>query len=1061
MSQTSETFNRTRDEDFSLREGEASRASTMDLEVDVQEIPSGDLGNVSPSLLKYFKNPKVTRISSSEISGTEVRNDIREEMMDLIYRTSLRKYEIGYSGMHDSELFTMNKVAVANLFNTASQGALQYLGPKARALFGVYCEGLAILMEALTLDKTSPHFNGGSLLRFLLIGVHFGPDRAIMALTSNDPLWKNYKYAPMDRYYEKLLKLTEKLPASESVNWDSLDRKLEELRNIYYEFFRDDGFVPQDLGFDEEESAREVREEVDRLMKPFNKTMTVPDLGAPPLSQTVDIPELEASVEIQRPQARSNPAVFRPVSTSTVTSVAVTTAQATKVAPPPRATVTSGPPTRAETSTTFACAGPVTSTRVTSTPRNPRFAHLPETPVQGTTFIDPNAPEEVEEVEISRIPQPQQSRLLKGFPSLTWDPRGPVTTEYMEYPEYAIRKESSKAPETAASTTLDALERYGIPARSKEAGIALGLSSGVASGIALLTKEHKERNKGYVEEIPRPSIKDFREISYFDFDITGTTVEKILGETFLNTRFTSEGARQATMKAIFQRVIDDPDTPDFTRRLALEQIDHMDVPKMYSQNTYMSALKAAKTMALENPNLERIPDLIPPPVLGRNPMTSSMIKGLFAAMGISQDQKYSVNNSKSKPLKYYLLPLAAKITEERLSETGAYLLLCNILEGATLEQVQNAMYEEKIPFAKLWIILQKTGSKSTSADAYGKELDQLLSKKPEHVEEVLTRIKNIRIRMYANEPDVSLRKKLIQKDTLSDFKILIRNFYPTSAPLIEMIYRSKINAQKLESETHDAFDSTYLAPCPIYTMMETICSVIADDMGLHVNRARHLPATGRPEGRARLNPVEAAEVKEPEPQPKSKKPHKKGKKSAKVDATFVEGYQNQTQQGPPQGPNQQSQQSQQNQQNQNHHQNQNQGGSGPQGPGPRNGNMTYNQNRNSNQNYNRDQPRCALCNMQNHDMKTCYAYPNAQPMDRKCDQCGGRHPGPCKRPARYNNQSRSSRDGGSYGMKHVTEMLEGLAQQYKDLSSKMDSLGNQGNQGVPSAAFLTSTNAIP
>jgi len=46
-------------------------------------------------------------------------------------------------------------------------------------------------------------------------------------------------------------------------------------------------------------------------------------------------------------------------------------------------------------------------------------------------------------------------------------------------------------------------------------------------------------------------------------------------------------------------------------------------------------------------------------------------------------------------------------------------------------------------------------------------------------------------------------------------------------------------------------------------------------------------------------------------------------------------------------------------------------------------------------------------------------------------------------------------------MKHVTEMLEGLAQQYKDLSSKMDSLGNQGNQGVPSAAFLTSTNAIP
>lgn len=1052
MSQYGDAFDRTQGGGNSPRSDEAARARSETRDVSFAETsrrPSreGSLsdslqrisGDVSPSLLAYLP-PAQTRIPILDVSTTIARESIRSEMMEFLYRTFLWKHSIGYSDLYKEQSFTTNKTAVVNLLNVASGSAVQELGAGAKGVLGVYCEGLAKILETLTMDKKHKLLNGGTLLRFILIGLHFGPDRAMAALSLNDELWTKFKYKSLDKFYSKILKFSEAMNVTDSPVWVQADANLATMRNVYYEFFRDDDFVPDELegGYDEKKAEEDIKKEVAEIMRKGRESTV----------RTVEVPETNLPSGFFK--------TIIPASTTVTAPVTSTSGGSSK---------------GAQTLVTPTKEGPISSTRVASTPhpQGRRFTDISEVSFEKTVISDPKNPEKMKEGEGEYFPV---SKSFRGLPTSAWDTFGPITSEYCEYPEYVFKKDSSSAPTTAARTTMETFQIYGVQPDSKEAGIAIGLSTGVATGIACLTKENKERNRGYVEEIPRPSLKDFREISYFDFNIEGRTADEILGSTFAKTKFISEGARLATKKAILQRVIDDPDTSEATRRIALDQIDKLDVPRMYSQNTYMSALKAAKMMALENPTLEKIPDLVPPPILGRNPMSSSMIKGLFASMGIGQDQKYSVNNPKSKPLKYYLLPLAAKITEERLSETGAYLLLCNILEGSTLEQVQNAMYEEKIPFEKMWIILQKTGSKSTSADAYGKELDQILSRKPEHIEEVLTRIKNIRIRMYASETDTLLRKKLIEKDTLSDFKILIRNFYPTSAPLIEMIYRSKINAQRLEGETHDAFDLNYSAPCPVYTMMETICSVIADDMKLNVNRSRHSHAYGRLEGRARINPVEAEEdasasktntTSESQDQKK-----RKIKKPAKVNVTSAMNPPNgdrQIQQNPQQNqvpyrPNQPNTNQNQNynQQNQNR---QNQNMSDRRGPRSQGAGASYGQrNQNQNTNYQNDSTRCILCNMTNHTADRCYAYPNAIAVDKKCEQCGGLHPGVCKRPQGPSNQYRGG-SSGSYGMKQVTDLLVGLAQQCKDLNTRMDSLGNQGNQGVPPAAFLTPTQATP
>ena len=545
-----------------------------------------------------------------------------------------------------------------------------------------------------------------------------------------------------------------------------------------------------------------------------------------------------------------------------------------------------------------------------------------------------------------------------------WASQQPVTFEYRDYPEFVYRQNIPVDATAGCTNVVQALEKYNVPATSMVTGLALGVSSGVASSIGTMTKEGKERAKPVLVPAPRPSLKDDMRVSSFDYDIYGRNVDEILGSVFRKTCFINEGARQETMKVILQRVLDDPETPETTKEVALKQIDQMDVPKMHAQMSHLSALKAAKVLTKENADLEHIPSIIPPPTFGNQTMTTNTVKSLFASMGMHSKQKFSIGDPESKPLKYYLLPLAAKITSERLSEDQAYLLLSNIVTGTTLEQVQNALYNDCIPFREFWIFLQKTGNRTTSVEAFQRELDKILKTTPEHVEDAISKIKNLRIKIHMNESDEIIKKKLTETNTIIDFRKFLRNHFPFSAALVDFLYKQKVNAQEMEEMTHGVFNTEFNMPNKVYTFMEVMCSVLVDE-GKFNEWNPVFPSGGSKHERAKVSAVDVGEPKE------ANVMALQTDVQAEIDS-FVPKLAQQRDFAPRRNSHYRPQQQ---------------------------------QNRQVYPNYRQDdQPRretreiCMLCNLAGHPKENCLKYPSNFPLaDVPCSQCQGRHAGECRR----------------------------------------------------------------
>ena len=61
------------------------------------------------------------------------------------------------------------------------------------------------------------------------------------------------------------------------------------------------------------------------------------------------------------------------------------------------------------------------------------------------------------------------------------------------------------------------------------------------------------------------------------------------------------------------------------------------------------------------------------------------------------DEKFEMNNT-SKPIRYFLMPLADIITRERLAPNDAYTLLKSGLHKDLWGRVRKAQYDEKMPF---------------------------------------------------------------------------------------------------------------------------------------------------------------------------------------------------------------------------------------------------------------------------------------------------------------------------------------------------------------------------
>ena len=331
----------------------------------------------------------------------------------------------------------------------------------------------------------------------------------------------------------------------------------------------------------------------------------------------------------------------------------------------------------------------------------------------------------------------------------------------------------------------------------------------VTAGLALgFSKAHRKASRESraldftIEKVNPLAVRT--SIDSFDFNIHGRTAEEILGNRFRTTYFETENARLATMKAIFQRVIDDPHCSHDTKMKCLDTMGKFDPPREQSNNILMSTISTMGALAgtypgsLESGNADKVE----PPLLGHLAISDPAItKELFFNLGLQMGEKYKPGAR--RPLKFYLRGVSSRITMMKLCTESAYNLLLSILEGDLYEEVYR-MKEEGCTFNHTWDYIQSITSGQVSRDALTKELEELYKNKPSSVSATLSRIQEIRIQHFKYIPGKAERESVTSAITLLDFKSLISQYYgATATAAIETLYNHELAKQEKERQLYE------------------------------------------------------------------------------------------------------------------------------------------------------------------------------------------------------------------------------------------------------------------
>jgi len=350
------------------------------------------------------------------------------------------------------------------------------------------------------------------------------------------------------------------------------------------------------------------------------------------------------------------------------------------------------------------------------------------------------------------------------------------------------------------------------------AGIALGFSQA----------HRKASREARAADFEIKAINPFSHktnLGSFDFNIHGQTAQEILGAQFANTFFESEGARLATMKSIFQRVVDDPRCSDRARTICLDMLGRFDPPREYTNNMLMSTINTMGALAgsVQPPQDENV---VEPPILGTLMMSDPAItKELFFLIGVPLGEKYKAGGKRS--LRFYLRGVATKITMMKLCSESAYSLLLTILEGDLHEEVHR-LKNRGAPFHETWRYIQKCASSQTSVDELMTELTALYKTKPQSIFAVLSRIQEIRIQQFSTVPNKIERENTANVITRFDFKNLIEQFYgPTVMAAIETLHNQKVAIQIKEKQLCEMQGLPYQSSFDqVQCLKETACEYI-------------------------------------------------------------------------------------------------------------------------------------------------------------------------------------------------------------------------------------------
>ena len=397
----------------------------------------------------------------------------------------------------------------------------------------------------------------------------------------------------------------------------------------------------------------------------------------------------------------------------------------------------------------------------------------------------------------------QQPLALLGH---VYDPRSPATT---------IIKTQPKTP-GILKETLECLGDLEINDQLK--GLILGSAVGVAQGISSMTKDYKDRNKKTIQAIPPPPANQDLRIDSFDYNIYGQTPSEILGNRFSNTRFPSEGARIETMKALYQRVINDPRANQNTIAICLNQLGQLDPPKQYILNA-----KYAAAQALESP--EAAYGFIKPPLLGDGCIDNNVSKAYH--IRFDKEDRYNIETSGVSALRKMLEDLSEIITTYQLKERDAYSLLRKSCSGVSQERVSFAETVEKIPFNELWMSLQRTHQGAVPTKEHQKKLKTIItSDKCENLGKTLTEICLIVGKLHEQETDNALRNLLRHRDSLKYLREFIHRFYPSHASHVESLFKDALRREAFERNIPEFQREEVYHQGKIQILIDVACSIL-------------------------------------------------------------------------------------------------------------------------------------------------------------------------------------------------------------------------------------------
>jgi len=514
--------------------------------------------------------------------------------------------------------------------------------------------------------------------------------------------------------------------------------------------------------------------------------------------------------------------------------------------------------------------------------------------------------------------------------------------------------------------------------KRNEIKVAAAASACIRLGIQPLIKPQKVSSQINLTKARRPQIPaKARKLGRFDYDVRGTSVREILGDDFMNTKFSSDSERVTVAKEIFHLVMGDPLSSRVAQEVSNDAIRNLRIGDLLPPQDHTF-------VGNKNSSWRRDPTHINVTV-GDNDRHTSLVKSTTAALG---GRRFELTHN-PKDLRSFLEVIRDVIADNGLSSEAA-LKLIEAVTDKELREIISDKREEDADVSEVFQTIQELVSSSGGGEAVIQELNDVVRRKlgSESVPLLLLRICRLSKKIHEGDPNPERRKINSRSMAFGKMKEFIRNHFSRYENTISDHF---IQARERHRENvhlgirDDKFDEleTYRNIAVSYIEMKKE----DDSRYLQASGAEVRPQQGRDRrqfdkpkqvdiyaAQAPVPPAPAEKVARPMDDERNqdyRKPRSNQNKW-KPKQRFHQANVNVVEVGrPPWAGNQQ--------------QDRNQGPNVQQGPpqiAPQGQQGNYH---------------CVLCNMTNHDQYHCFKYAGQTPGQAKCQQCGGLHPYECKR----------------------------------------------------------------